>query len=345
MQKKRSTSLIFIVAIMIFTACNSTGNRDQKSGKMTEADKKLMETAKRFFGQMPAPADPNTPVARLGKKLYYEKKLSANGQMSCNTCHPIDTYGVDNLPVSPGHDGTPGTRNSPTTFNAWFHTTQFWDGRSPNLAEQAKLPVLNADEMGLKNGDQVVEILKNDPVYPGMFKAAFPDQENPITFDNFALAIAGFEETLATPAAFDDFMNGASAMLDSDQKEGLTLFMETGCIACHIGPGLGGNIMQRFGVVHGPYWDYTGSKLRDKGKEEVTKNPADSLIFKSPSLRNIEKTGPYFHDGSVASLKEAVKIMAFTQLGRELTDAQADKMVGFFKTLTGRIPQHALPGE
>ncbi len=345
MRKKFLAYLIFVVAIALFTACNTSGNQDQKSGKMTEADKKLMETAKRFFGQLPAPADPNTPLAKLGKKLYYETKLSANGKMSCNTCHPIDAYGVDNLPVSPGHDGTPGTRNSPTTFNAWFHTTQFWDGRSPNLADQAKMPILNADEMGLKTGDQVVEILKNDTDYPGLFKAAFPEQDNPITFDNFAIAIAEFESTLATPAAFDDYLKGAASMLDNDQREGLSLFIETGCIACHIGPGLGGNIMQRFGVVHGPYWEFTGSKLRDAGKAEVTNKPADSLIFKSPSLRNIEKTGPYFHDGSVASLKEAVKIMAFTQLGRELTDTQADKMVEFFKTLTGNIPEHALPGK
>jgi len=339
--QKTQLSVLMLFVMVIFVACNSSTQQKQ-SGKMTEADKKLMETAKRFFGQLPKAGDPNTPKAQLGKKLYYETKLSANGKMSCSTCHPIAAYGVDNLPVSPGHDGTPGTRNSPTTLNAYFHTTQFWDGRSPDLADQAKGPVLNPIEMGLKGGDQVVEILKADPDYPKMFNIAFPDQEEPITFDNFAIAIAEFEGTLATPAAFDNFLNGMSEMLIQDQKEGLTVFIETGCIACHIGPGLGGNIMQRFGVVHGPYWEYTGSKLKDKGKAEATKNNADSLIFKSPSLRNIEKTGPYFHDGSVTSLREAVKIMAYTQLGKELTDPQIDKMVEFFKSLTGEIPEYAL---
>lgn len=324
-----------------FSSCGNQGTKPEEQ-KMTDADLKLIETAKNYFSQLPPAADPSTPLAQLGKKLYYDDSFSANGKMSCNTCHPIANYGVDNERTSPGHDGTRGTRNSPTTFNAYFHVAQFWDGRSPDLADQAKGPVLNPVEMGLKTGDDVVAIMKSSEEYQSMFKAAFPDETDPVSFDNFAKAVAEFEATLATPAAFDGFLDGAVNMLDDEQKKGLSLFIETGCIACHIGPGLGGNMMQRFGLVHGPYWEFTGSDLKDEGKFVVTGNEADKNVFKSPSLRNIEKTAPYFHDGSAESLEEAVRIMAYTQLGKELSKEEIDKMIAFFKSLTGKIPDHAL---
>ena len=332
---------LFAVLLAVFSfACGRQASKE--TSQLSEADQKLLSSARNYFQTLPEPKDPTTPMALLGKKLYYEEALSANGQMSCNTCHPIAAYGVDNLPTSPGHDGTLGTRNSPTTFNAYFHTTQFWDGRSPDLADQAKGPVLNPIEMGLQGPEDVERILQESDEYLSLFQEAFPGENDPITFDNFALAIAEFESTLATPSAFDAFLDGAINELTDDQKEGLALFMETGCIACHIGPGLGGTMMQRFGLVHGPYWDYTGSDLQDLGMQEVTGDDAGANMFKSPSLRNIEKTAPYFHDGSVESLEEAVQIMAYTQLGRELNEQQIAKIVEFFKSLTGEIPEHAL---
>lgn len=338
----KKLNLSLLIAVMLGFAC-SQGSRDQSEKYvLTEADERLIETANRYFAKLPEPGDPNTPIAQLGKKLYYEEAISANGEMSCNTCHPIASYGVDNLRVSPGHDGTEGTRNSPTVLNAYFHTTQFWDGRSPDLADQAKGPVLNPIEMGLSSPEEVVEILSGLPEYPEMFATAFPEVEEPITFDNFADAIAAFEETLATPAAFDDFLDGMAHLLDENQKEGLSLFIESGCIACHIGPGLGGTMMQRFGLVHGPYYDFTPSQLIDLGLAEVSGQEKDKYVFKTPALRNIEKTAPYFHDGSVESLEEAIQIMAYTQLGRELETEQVDKMVAFFRSLTGDIPEHAL---
>ena len=337
----KKTILAFAALLLLFVSCNNSANRAEEQ-KLSEADQQLIATANNYFSTLPQPSDPNTPLAQLGKKLYYDERLSASGMMSCNTCHPISNYGVDNEPTSPGHDSTRGTRNSPTTFNAYFHVAQFWDGRSPDLADQAKGPVLNPIEMGMKNDVEVIEILKNSESYTEMFKAAFPGEENPIDFDHFALAIADFEATLATPAAFDAFLEGAVSALDENQKAGLSLFIETGCIACHTGPGLGGNMMQRFGLVHGPYWDFTGSSRQDKGKFEVTGLESDKYVFKSPSLRNIEKTAPYFHDGSVGSLHEAVRIMAYTQLGKELTNEEIDLMVSFFQSLTGTIPEHAL---
>ncbi|MBW7847720.1 MAG: c-type cytochrome [Bacteroidales bacterium] len=337
----RKPILSVIAALSLLTACHSGGSKTETQ-RLSEADQKLIQSAKTFFSTLPEAKDPSTPLALLGKKLYYDESFSANGKMSCNTCHPIYNYGVDNEPTSPGHDGTRGTRNSPTTLNAYVHSVQFWDGRSPDLADQAKGPVLNPVEMGLKTGDDVVAILKKSDEYQEMFKKAFPDEANPLTFDHFAQAIAEFEGTLATPAAFDDFLNGAIGSLNDEQKQGLGLFIETGCIACHTGPGLGGTMMQRFGLVHGPYWELTGSQLHDEGKFTVSGDENDKNVFKSPSLRNIAKTGPYFHDGSVKSLEEAIRIMAYTQLGKELKPEEIEKIAAFFQSLTGKIPEHAL---
>ncbi|MBK9291181.1 MAG: cytochrome-c peroxidase [Bacteroidetes bacterium] len=328
---------LFLAAAAMFLACGG----GQKDKKMSEADQMLLETARRYFATLPPANDPNTPLAQLGKKLYYETAFSANGQLSCNSCHPIATYGVDNKRVSPGHDGSLGTRNSPTTFNAWFHVAQFWDGRSPDLADQAKGPVLNPIEMGLQSPEDVVRILRSMPEYVEMFAAAFPGKDDPITFDNFAIAIAEFEGTLATPAAFDAFLEGAFDALTDEQKQGLSMFIETGCIACHVGPGLGGNMMQRFGLVHSPYYEFTGSQP-DPGRAAVTGNESEKYVFKTPSLRNIEMTAPYFHDGSVESLEEAIRIMAYTQLGKQLNQEEVQTLINFFKTLTGKIPEHAL---
>lgn len=330
--------LPFVILAVLLSAC---GGGKQREKKVSEADQLLLDAAKRYFATLPPAKDPSSPLAQLGKKLYYETALSANEQLSCNSCHPIATYGVDNKPVSPGHDGSLGTRNSPTTFNAWFHVAQFWDGRSPDLADQAKGPVLNPIEMGLRTPEDVVRILKSKPEYVELFALAFPGQEEPITFDNFGIAIAEFEGTLATPASFDAFLEGAIEALDDQQKQGLSMFIEAGCIACHVGPGLGGNMMQRFGLVHGPYYDLTGSQP-DLGRAAVTGNEADKYVFKTPSLRNVEMTAPYFHDGSVASLEEAIRIMAYAQLGKELSDAEVQTLIAFFKTLTGKIPEHAL---
>lgn len=343
---KRHYLLIMVLLLLAgFAACTSqtekqTASKNQQ--KLSEADQLLIETANRFFAQLPEAGDPNTAEAILGKQLYYDEQLSANGAMSCNTCHPIDNYGVDNLPTSPGHDGTLGTRNSPTTFNAWFHTKQFWDGRSPDLADQAKGPILNPIEMGMQSAEDVIATLKADEQYQQLFAEAFPEDEDPINFDRFADAVAAFEGTLGTPAAFDDFLAGESSALTENQKEGLSLFIESGCIACHIGAGLGGTMMQRFGLVNGPYYEYTKSTLVDKGVAEVSGEESDEYVFKTPSLRNIEKTAPYFHDGSVESLREAIKIMSYTQLGRELSEDETEKMVDFFESLTGEIPDHAL---
>lgn len=333
-----------IMLAIAFISCGSPEKKEtnKKAPEISVADQQLISKANTLFAQLPKPEQTDSKIVQLGKKLYYETSISKNGKMSCNTCHDIKTYGVDNLATSPGHEGKFGNRNSPTTFNASLHIAQFWDGRSPDLIDQAKGPVLNPVEMGMPDAAGVEEILRQNESYKMLFAEAFPGESQAITFDNFAKAVAAFEKTLITPAPFDAFLAGNADTLTAQQKEGLNLFIETGCIACHTGAGLGGNTFMKFGLVKGPYWDFTHSKLKDLGKGALTGNEADNAIFKSSSLRNIQKTGPYFHDGSVASLDEAVKLMAYLQLGKELTPEQVNSMVAFLSSLTGQIPQYAL---
>ncbi len=317
-------------------------------------DAKLLEEARRYFKPLPEVAEskenPVTPEkVELGKMLYYEPRLSKSGWISCNSCHNIATYGVDNLPTSIGHRWQLGPRNAPTTLNAALHTAQFWDGRAKDVEEQAKGPVLNPIEMAMDSPEAVVERLRSIPEYVELFKKAFPGEKDPLTYDNVARAIAAFERTLMTPSKFDEFLKGDVNALTRKEKEGLKLFMELGCASCHNGPAVGGNTFAKFGVVEA-YWEATRDFVTldkptmpmDVGKFAVTHKKEDLYVFKVPSLRNISRTYPYFHDGSVWNLEDAVQVMAKVQLGKELTEDQVDKIVAFLKALDGEIPKHAL---
>ncbi len=339
---KKILGLFFLPVLMLACSGNGIKNDEKQTTVVSNTDQQLMTKANTFFKQLPQPDLSNPKMIDLGKKLYFETSISQNKKISCNTCHAINTYGVDNKPTSPGHEGKNGTRNSPTTFNAGLHIAQFWDGRSADLIEQAKGPVLNPVEMGMHDAKEVEQTLGSNELYKQLFAEVFPNEANPVNFNNFAVAVAAFEKTLITPDPFDAFLAGDANALSTEQKEGLNLFIDSGCIACHTGAGLGGGNFMKFGLVKGPYWEYTHSNLHDLGKGELTHNEADNAIFKTSSLRNIEKTGPYFHDGSVADLSEAVNLMASLQLGRELTPDQTTKIVAFLKSLTGKIPENAL---
>ena len=283
--------------------------------------------------EVPNPENPFTPEKiDLGRMLYYENRMSINEKLSCNTCHDLARYGVDNEPTSPGHQGIRGSRNSPTVYNAALHVGQFWDGRAKDVEEQAQGPVLNPVEMGMPDADYVVKVLRSIPGYAPLFAAAFPGEEEPINYDNVARAIGVFERKLMTPGRFDDFLNGQDDALTEAELKGLETFLDTGCNACHMGPALGGMLYQKLGLIH-PY------ETKDLGRYEATQNEADKYFFKVPSLRNIEKTGPYFHDGSIATLPEAVRLMAWHQLGKELGDEQVASIVTFLGALTGRIDE------
>ncbi len=334
---------LFLAVISLLTACN-LNKKETKKAVEVPVFTELQTKAKGFFGELPLVAEnkaniiTNEKVA-LGKSLYFDTILSKNQTQSCNTCHDLNAYGVDNLPTSPGDgDGTMGGRNSPTVLNAALHISQFWDGREPDVEAQAGGPVLNPVEMGMSSEKEVVNRLSKVEKYKEMFAKAFPDDKEAITYDNMKKAIGAFERKLITPSKFDEYLAGDNAALNELEKEGLALFMDKGCIACHSGNVLGGNIYQKFGVF-GDYWEHTKSAKIDDGKFEVTKNEADKYVFKSPSLRNIEKTYPYFHDGSITKLDEAVKIMAKAQLNIDLTESEIKAVVAYLNSLTGEVAQ------
>lgn len=300
----------------------------------------LIAKAKALFGVLPpvmtSPAHPVTDAkVALGRQLYFEKRLSKAQDMSCNSCHVLDSYGIDARPnnkTSGGHRSQFGGRNSPTVYNAALHVSQFWDGRAADVEAQAKGPILNPVEMAMPNEAAVVTVLKSIPGYAPLFAAAFPGAADPITYDSMAEAIGAFERKLVTPAAFDRFVAGDATALDDQAQRGLSLFIDAGCIACHMGVGLGGGLYQKLGLLK-PY------PSQDQGRFDVTKNEADRLFFKVPSLRNIERTAPYLHDGSIATLEQTVMMMAEYQTAKGTLNAvEAQQLVAFLRSLTGELP-------
>lgn len=268
----------------------------------------------------------------LGLMLYYDKRLSLENDISCNTCHQLDRFGVDGKPLSSGYKGKLGSRNSPSVYNSAAHFAQFWDGRASNVEEQAKGPVLNPVEMAMPNGEAVVSRLKAIPGYVEAFRLAFPGEADPVTFDNMGKAIGAFERGLVTPSRWDDFLRGNDGALLNVEKIGFNKFVETGCQMCHSGALLGGTAYMKMGVAK-PWPDTS-----DQGRFAVTHNAADKMKFKVPSLRNVEMTGPYFHQGTVPTLEEAVKSMAEYQLGTTPSRDDVMFIVTWLKTLTGKIP-------
>ena len=313
------------------------------SNNVSEKDKELLETANAIFAPLPDIAlNKDNPITeekvQLGKTLFFETRMSKGNTISCNSCHNLANYGVDNLPTSQGYKGTFGVRNSPSVFNAALHNTQFWDGRAKDVEEQVKGPIFNPIEMAMPNENIVLDIIKSIPQYQEMFKKAFPNDENPISLSNIQLAIGAFErKLLLTPSKFDEFLKGNVNTFNQQEKIGLELFINKGCISCHQGLTIGGQQFQKFGLINYPYWKYTKSKLHDKGVFEITKNKDDEYYFKVPSLRNVERTYPYFHDGSVWKLKDAIKIMGKTQLDIDLSDQEIQDIESFLNTLTGDI--------
>jgi cytochrome c peroxidase len=302
-----------------------------------ETRQETLDRAKTIFAVLPAVAEskdnPVTPAkVELGRHLFYERRFSISQKLSCNSCHGLTTFGVDNEPTSIGHAGQRGTRNSPTVYNAAFQFAQFWDGRAANVEEQAKGPILNPVEMGMPSADIVVKTLREVPGYQPLFAAAFPGEKDPITYDNMARAVGAFERQLSTPSPLDAFLGGELGALSEAQVAGLQKFMDTGCIACHNGAPVGGLTFQKLGLVN-PY------PTQDLGRYDVTRKDADKYFFKVPSLRNVQKTAPYFHDGSVKTLDEAIRLMAWHQLGKQLTPPEIQSIAAFLGSLTGEIDQ------
>ncbi|WP_372958743.1 cytochrome-c peroxidase [Marinobacter sp.] len=311
------------------------------------ANSELRDRASNMFSSVPKyppVIDGNELTAakvELGKMLFFEPRLSSSHLISCNTCHNVGMGGHDYLPTSIGHGWQKGPRNSPTVFNAVFNSAQFWDGRAADLAEQAKGPVQAGVEMS-STPERVVATLASMPDYVERFQDAFPGQQDPVTFDNMATAIEAFEATLITPdARFDQFLRGNDNAINDEEKEGLALFMDKGCAACHGGVNFGGEGYYAFGLVTRP-----GAEILpegDKGRFAVTETASDEYVFRAAPLRNIELTAPYFHSGAVWGLEEAVAVMGTSQLGTELEDDEVQSIVAFLKTLTGDVPEVRYP--
>ncbi len=343
----KKLSFLTLIILVLFS-CQNENKKEVKKEEVKQETKanefaELDKQARTIFGVLDKEAvNPKNPITpekvALGKKLYFDKLLSLDKVQSCNTCHNVETYGVDNKQFSIGDKGKPGGRNSPTTFNAAFHIAQFWDGREPDVEAQAGGPMLNPVEMAMPNEKEVIKRLSSDKEYKEMFDKAFPNDKQKISFENVKKAIGAFERKLVTPSKFDKYIAGDDNALSPEEKKGLQTFINSGCISCHSGKLLGGNMFQKFGLF-GNYWELTQSKKIDNGKFDITKKEEDKYVFKVPSLRNIEKTYPYFHDGSVTNLEDAVKIMAKLQNNKDLTDTQVKEIVTFLKTLTGEKPE------
>jgi len=328
--------LLSSVLVIVFVSCNGTqqqANNADNSKDSIEATA-LLTNAQGLFGtianQMPGSENDSPELIELGKKLYFDVRLSENDKQSCNTCHLLDAgkFGVDNKSVSEGVKGKNGVRNSPTVLDAGFQFAQFWDGRANNLKEQAKGPILNTVEMAMPNEKMVVAKISVIDEYKEMFTKAYPSQKAAISWDNIANAIAAFERTLITHNRFDDFVKGDWKAINADERKGLETFINTGCTICHITPLLGGNMYQKTGLVHA----YENTK--DLGRYDVTKSEQDKFMFKVSMLRNVAETSPYFHDGAVASLDSAIVKMAWLQLGKNLTAEETGSIKVFLASLT-----------
>lgn len=339
--------LLIVAAVFSLAACQNSGDNNNateitdSAKTYSEADMQLLTKAQGLFKTTLSKEEKQLEEVtkaqiKLGQMLYFDNRLSLNETQSCNTCHNLETYGVDNLPTSPGDDGGLGTRNSPTTIYASYHGTQFWDGRAKDVEEQAGMPITNPVEMAIPNEEFLVERLSKIEGYQPLFAAAFPEEETPLTYANIKKAIAEFEKTLVTISAFDHYLMGEVDALNEQERKGLETFINTGCTTCHSGVALGGDLFMKFGIFQ-PYEELTGSETLDKGKFDVTGEEADMFVFKTPGLRNIAKTGPYFHDGSVESLDEAIQIMAKTELGKELSQEEVSDISAFLNTLTGEL--------
>lgn len=339
------TSVLGLLAAVALLGCSSKASSDEPNfgpEPVATVAPQLPDTAvnprllRRFRPLRAAYEQPDQPrsaaLIDLGRALFFETRLSANGAHSCNTCHTLEHYGVDRQPISRGTHGDRGKRNSPSVFHAAGHFASFWDGRVATVEEQAGAPLLNPTEMAMRDKQAVVAVLASIPGYVTAFAAAFPGEAYPISFENVGRALGAFERGLATPSRWDRYLEGDSTALTSTEIKGLKLFTSLGCVTCHTGELLGGTSFQKVGLVE--LWP----NQADQGRFEITKLEDDRMMFKVPSLRNVARTGPYFHDGSVPELATAVQMMAKYQLGIDLDPPHVADLVAWLEALTGKLP-------
>ncbi len=300
-----------------------------------------------------APAPENNPTTaekvELGKMLYMDPRFSSTGTVSCNSCHNVMEGGDDSRTVSMGVHGKTGGRNAPTVWNSAFHSVQFWDGREDLLEDQAKGPVTNPVEMGVSEIEQAMDKVRAIPGYKPYFDKAFG--EDSMTVDNAAKAVAAFERTLITPdSPYDRYVKGNEKAMSKEQISGMETFATVGCVSCHSGAAFNGPKMEFGQGFYNKFPTFTDNEFNkkynlsaDKGREEATGISADAHMYRVPTLRNITDTAPYFHNGSVNDLSEAVALMAKTQLNKDLSEAEVKDIVAFLSALTGQYPEITMP--
>ena len=307
-----------------------------------EDDAALLKQAQALFKPLPQTMGtrdfPTTPArVALGRMLFFDPRWTLEGNVSCATCHQPALYGTDALAKSIGVQHRTHPRNAPTVLNAGLNFIQHWWGDRKNLEDQVEQALIGVFSSGHPDPAAVTARIEAIEGYALLFQQAFPDESKPITSASIGKAIGAYERTLLTPSPFDAYLRGDTRALSPTARNGLQRFISRGCASCHNGTGIGGQMFQKFGVVE-EYWKATGSPEIDKGRFGFTKDPADLYVFKVPSLRNAAMTPPYFHDGSVATLDEAVKVMGRVQLGSTLPDAEIGEIVAFLGTLTGTLP-------
>lgn len=337
-QTKWALIILAAVAALGCTKKESPAPADEKAAAVEQ--EKPAVVAVEPLQPLPSSVNVNMDKVLLGRSLYHDTALSGDGTISCATCHALDGGGAEPRKTSIGINGHVGPINAPTVLNSGFNFVQFWDGRAKDLQEQAAGPVANPGEMG-ETWENVVEKLKKNPEYVAGFSKLYEDG---ITQNNVTDAIAEYEKSLITPSRFDAYLLGDEDAITEAEKEGYAAFKEAGCTACHTGIIVGGTMFQKMGLV-ADYFKDRGTPIADAdlGRFNVSKNPAEKHFFKVPTLRNIELTAPYLHDGSRDTLEETVQIMGKYQLGRELSQAQIKSIVAFLKSLTGELPSHAKP--
>jgi cytochrome c peroxidase len=305
-----------------------------------KADEPLRREAAALFGRIQAGSgSPESPEARLGRALFWDTRVSLDGKTACASCHAAGDWGADRRPLSIDARGEATSRHSPTVFNSMSQPALRWLGDRRTGADQAEGSLTGS--MGFASKQEgVARLVKLD--YLPAFRAAYPQEPEPLSARNYGRALEAYEATLVTPAPFDRFLGGDDGALSAPQQAGLRAFIATGCAGCHNGPLLGGKEFRRFGLVK-DYWKETGSKTVDVGRFAATKKEDDRYVFRVPMLRNVAKTAPYFHDGSVDSLERAVRVMGAVQLAKTLDDATVNSIVAFLGSLTGEVPEHYAP--
>jgi cytochrome c peroxidase len=335
LSRRRSAALITVASAMAIIVAGNVAGAD---------DPQLLVEAQQAFQALPkdmaTPEFPITPErVELGRALFFESRASVDGTTSCARCHGPSLYGTDGLSKPHGAHDKVNPRNAPTVLNAALQFSAHWRGDRRNVEDQATQALIGPASFGNPDYASAMGRIKGIPGYSELFQKAFPGERDAVTPENWGKAIGSYERTLVTPSRFDQYLSGNAKVLSSAEQRGLRTFMKTGCATCHNGPGVGGGMFQKFGVVE-DYWKETGSSEIDKGRFDVTHDEADLYFFKVPSLRNVAMTPPYFHDGAVNTLPEAVRIMAKVQLGNDLAERDIADIVSFLGSLTGTMPDN-----